>query len=1493
MQAQEDSTLSPQFTSACALLHYLPEFSTIICTQHGGIRNWEAHLNRSHSVPPKICNQVGREKGFLELPVLQITSPRDITYSTHSREPIALLGDPIHAWQCKEQRCGYISTNQRTIAQHCNKEHQWRSSPAAREHWQGVKVQTLFRTSGYQRYFTVATPSSGTLDPDYTGTVENVSLNPETTTILAEYWNAQQQRLNAYNIAEAIIPRTDRTGWFTRNGWQEHLGKHNLKQLYWASRLPDRYDTLLQQAVRVVDLAMEQGVAGLSTLPLETCRWLRSPKKTEIETRPMGRLQNKASQQRYTGYLKRFTCYCLRVAQAICEEEITSNTQMPTAATQDPPSSSSGSDLSTNTSTQPTIRQHPLHDAVALFPWQENQLELAMSFVQSLNLDNESTQIQKLIKLLGAFIFQHISGNQFSSGLVHFLAILGINSHTHRLRRAEDYSGILAGMVYCLRVIAVEAILPSATREQQGQTEREFFHQQRENYLVDGSYSPFSIMISLLAYAKHIAFNKSNEADTLWSQDYTILYFRGRPLVIERFKSMVLGLVEAGQNNLWEDLMFVPLAANRFSLPIATIQDDVRCEVRGYSFLTNKANNLGNGFEWTLNQLLTSSTGQQMRAQGMWTHSAVRKFIKRIDSFLELLFLLVHITGGQPARGTEIASARWRNDYAQDRNIYVIDGQVAFITRYNKTQSQWDQPKIIPRFLPSAVGQILLLYLVYICPLREYLCCTVLGNSYSDYLWSTDTGAWEPDWFTHVMQRETGTRLGCTLGLLEYRHAISTIGRQFIGKDFRYGTHDRNSQEDPEELEETELESGIDLQAGRTERIGLQSYGVPMDMVKNLSSRSIHFFQALSNHWHEFLGLESSEPHTRNSSGQGPSKVSMTLPLISGHPTLRHQPQSIEHPGINSQPPTSPVERPVKRLRLRQASVSETSIKAAMSKALNQPNPAYKSAEQAQALGAVVSSQTPVVVVLPTGGGKSLLFLAPACLEDPGVSVVVLPFRELLNNMKERLIAASIPHLEWSSGEELSAPVVLVSADIAGTWPFIKYAGRLVQQGILRRIVVDECHLIFTSSDYRERLATLRNLRSLQCPFLFLTATQPPCLEHELSEAMLIRTPIYIRAPTVRPNIRYLVHICTPGKLVEYTINLCKRWLPQLKGKKGIIYCRYQSLCERVAQELGCGFYHGNLDPETRSERVASWLEHGGFIVATSALGTGVDFPGIICIVHLDQPYGMIDFAQESGRGGRFGEAVDSVIVVGSKNPAPKPIPGRQDWKTLDQDAMQEFIWAQAGVCRRAVMSEYLDGQATNCTAIDAARCDHCGEGVTEWHSSQQKDAQEEGVIRSFLEEMAGSCLACNIAEQGNNLQLPCLHTEPLCTASGESASDFRDICRAIRRNIQYTPDTHTCWRCGLSQYLCATGTDSSLPCQWPHVLISIVAASYTLLQSDEVLQQVGFKRREAGDISDVMEYCAWVGQKHSRRIWGKLMSNGMAVFISIVLQCQSRKVIA
>ncbi|KAF1934618.1 P-loop containing nucleoside triphosphate hydrolase protein, partial [Clathrospora elynae] len=96
--------------------------------------------------------------------------------------------------------------------------------------------------------------------------------------------------------------------------------------------------------------------------------------------------------------------------------------------------------------------------------------------------------------------------------------------------------------------------------------------------------------------------------------------------------------------------------------------------------------------------------------------------------------------------------------------------------------------------------------------------------------------------------------------------------------------------------------------------------------------------------------------------------------------------------------------------------------------------------------------------------------------------------------------------------------------------------------------------------------------------------------------------------------------------------------------EKGVVYCHSKAQCEGIAKELGCGYYHAGVVDQ--ADRLKQWLRDGGFIVATSALGTGVDFPGIVFILHVGMPWSMIDFAQETGRGGRAGERVDLVIVV-------------------------------------------------------------------------------------------------------------------------------------------------------------------------------------------------------------------------------------------------------
>ena len=129
-----------------------------------------------------------------------------------------------------------------------------------------------------------------------------------------------------------------------------------------------------------------------------------------------------------------------------------------------------------------------------------------------------------------------------------------------------------------------------------------------------------------------------------------------------------------------------------------------------------------------------------------------------------------------------------------------------------------------------------------------------------------------------------------------------------------------------------------------------------------------------------------------------------------------------------------------------------------------------------------MAGETLLVVVLLIGGGKSLLFIAPACLLDLGVTIIIVLFCELLKNLKTRLAKAKIPATEWiprllANGLAL---IILVSADAARSFKFLTFATLLMQGGWLRRIVVDKCYLTYTSSDWRLKLAHLAQLRAIK-----------------------------------------------------------------------------------------------------------------------------------------------------------------------------------------------------------------------------------------------------------------------------------------------------------------------------------------------------------------------------------------------------------------------------
>jgi superfamily II DNA helicase RecQ len=1437
---------------------YLHEYRTLVCKQHAtALQNLDAHLRQHHSIRSQARKQIVESYCDYNW----IRDPHEVTLPAPLGPPIAELGAPLDGFQCVEDDCGFLTINVDELRKHQKRAHNVVWSRKNSDRCQNVKMQTFFQRKGLRRYFIVHVEENN--EPSAPHEVADVVQAQ-----LARWEETRKIEEEKMQVMDAEAAKTDKTGWFKRTGWLEHLANRNRKHLAHQMRLPDRSEVKLQRAGKLVELLIERSVKGLSTLARESRRWLRSAKMSEADVRPLARLQNPESQATYASYIVKFVCYFLRV---LADEErriaqfrrgsVDDSDAAEDSDTDSFGSGRSGSEAGSNSCPRRQERRRReadlMKDARELFCWQGEQKGLAITLWDMLDGADMEAQINALLDVLASFIFQSVSNDLFRSGLLHFLAVLGIDGEMDRLRTAKNYSYMLAGVVYCVRVLAVEKLLPAAQRDEQTDEDRDRFLAKRQKFLADGSYSPMSEMIGLLAYGKSVALAAGNSGNAYWSKDKKIFYLNGRPISINRFCEMARDIVAETERMLWQELLWVAQGSERFAISLDQVTDDVTFTRRGESFITRRDNGLNNGLEWMLTWARQREPGQKMQSStGGWSWWRVKRYLRQVDCFLELLLVCVHMTSGQPGRGSEVTTMRHRNGVLQDRNIFVTDGQIMTVVRYHKSQSQWDKPKIVPRFLPPQVGQMLAVYLAYLQPFQEYLRVEVLGGSFSDYIWGDEQGPWKTDRLTRLLKRETGKRLGVELHTLDYRHTAVGIGREVVGETFSKGYQDEVGEVEEAEMDEEE-ESALELQNSRTTMMGVGNYSVRLDIVKHLSVRSMETFRPLSTRWHQFLGLAGGEEGQSTWTGESIAD-------------RRRKRQRQEENRVEER------ERRVSAVNMR-----EEEVRRAMQQVLGQEEVGFRSVQQEQAMYAVLDGQTPLVVVLPTGGGKSLLFTVPAFLEAGGVTVVVVPYRALIEDLVQRIQNCGVDCIEWKHGETNPAAVVVVSADVAGdvtsSGNFISYAGMLSSKGLLRRVVVDECHLIFTSSDWRPKLAKLKSLRLLPCPIVLLTATLPPVREEELGESMQVRVATYIRASTVRPNTRYFVSWCEKRKGEETALAMCRRQQVRLKEKRqrGIVYCRSKAQCEAIAEALGCGHYHAGV--VDRAERLEAWLKEGGLIVATSALGTGVDFPRIVLIVHVGMPWSMVDFAQESGRGGRAGEVVDSVLVVEQGEVERRM---EQQKGELDVQAMGLFIIGSG--CRRGLMSGYLDGKSISCNDIESAGCDRCGEGIREVQEAQSRASAEWEDVRAMMDEIRHGCGVCFVAGESGSEGWK-RHKTVQCTAhAGLTATDVdrfrRFVCDSGER-------IHSCRRCWVSQKYCATGESMSKRCQWPNVVIPVVRAIASEEQGVGLVRGCGYTGELGGDWK---EYAGWLAKRHAVQVWGEYFSNAMVVAIRVLLFCRT-----
>lgn len=254
--------------------------------------------------------------------------------------------------------------------------------------------------------------------------------------------------------------------------------------------MPDRKEPLLKQAVSVVDTLIKGAVQGLSSLHNDTPFWLQTASSTsKIENRPMVRLQNLESLDRYVGYWDRFICYCLRVAKArglVCND-----------------SSKEKSKDKKNAGPQDSLK-------LAKFSSEQEQ-RLQEMWGSLLANEDEEVQVEKMKALSMSFILQSVKGvDHFNSPLVHFAAVLGIDEEGICLRKGGECSFVLAGYLYCIRVLFVEHTLPAAMQAEQTDVDIDRFLDLRRQYLIAGAYCPTGFIIRWVGYGKTISMQSGN-----------------------------------------------------------------------------------------------------------------------------------------------------------------------------------------------------------------------------------------------------------------------------------------------------------------------------------------------------------------------------------------------------------------------------------------------------------------------------------------------------------------------------------------------------------------------------------------------------------------------------------------------------------------------------------------------------------------------------------------------------------------------------------------------------------------------------------------------------------------------------------------------------------------------------------------------------------------------------------------------------------------------
>ena len=391
------------------------------------------------------------------------------------------------------------------------------------------------------------------------------------------------------------------------------------------------------------------------------------------------------------------------------------------------------------------------------------------------------------------------------------------------------------------------------------------------------------------------------------------------------------------------------------------------------------------------------------------------------------------------------------------------------------------------------------------------------------------------------------------------------------------------------------------------------------------------------------------------------------------------------------------------------------------------------------------------LVLMPTGGGKSLCYQIPAIARQRaghGVTIVVSPLIALMHDQVGALHEAGVEAAFLNSslsGEEANAVeqrlrrgdiTLLYAAPERVTTPrFLAQLDMLHEQGRLSLFAIDEAHCVSQwGHDFRPeyRGLTVLHERYAGVPRMALTATADALTRADIVERLQLEDAQQFVSSFDRPNIRYTI-VEKKDAMLQMLRFIQREHVGPDWQDSGIVYCQSRRRVEEVAQHLcDAGInalpYHAGLDSAVRQKHQNRFLREEGLVmVATIAFGMGIDKPDVRFVAHLDMPKNIEGYYQETGRAGRDGQVANAWMAYGLNDVVNQrrmidESPAHEDFKQVMRGKLDALLaLAEATDCRRVRLLGYFGETYApqGAPQYTCASCDNCLNPPEVWDGTE------------------------------------------------------------------------------------------------------------------------------------------------------------------------------